>query len=80
MKLPRDISGRQLAKALRVFGYATTRQTASHMRLTTLEQGQHHLTIPDHPSLRIGTLSAILSAVAEHFGTTRENVAERLFG
>jgi hypothetical protein len=76
MKLPRDISGRQLAKALRVFGYATT---ASHIRLTTLEQGEQHLTIPDHPSLRIGTLSAILSAVAEHFGMTRERVAEQLF-
>jgi len=35
MKLPRDVSGDDLAKALRVLGYEVTRQTGSHYRVTT---------------------------------------------
>ncbi len=35
MKLPRDISGEELAKLLKKFGYEITRQTGSHIRLTT---------------------------------------------
>ena len=35
MKLPRDISGADLARALTSLGYAVTRQTGSHMRLST---------------------------------------------
>lgn len=46
MKLPRDVSGDALAKALRAFGYQVTRQTGSHLRLTTDEGGEHHVTIP----------------------------------
>jgi len=49
------------------------------MRLTTIERGEHHLTIPAHAALRIGTLAAILSAVAAHFDSNREDVARRLF-
>ncbi len=45
MKLPRDLSGEELAALLRRYGYEVTRQTGSHMRLTTLEGGEHHLTI-----------------------------------
>ena len=49
------------------------------MRLTTLEQGEHHITIPRHGSLRIGTLAAVLDDVAEHFDLSRDDVTERLF-
>jgi predicted RNA binding protein YcfA (HicA-like mRNA interferase family) len=80
MRLPRDLSGDDLAKALRAFGYALTRQTGSHMRLTTLQQGEHHVTIPRRDPLRVGTLAGILSDVAEHFGTTRQELADTLFG
>ncbi len=79
MKLPRNVSGQRLAKALAVFGYVITRQTGSHMRLSTIVGGQHHLTIPDHSPLRVGTLAAIISEVAQHSGSTREDVAKRLF-
>jgi predicted RNA binding protein YcfA (HicA-like mRNA interferase family) len=79
VKLPRDVSGPELAKALSALGYRTTRQTGSHVRLTTTEHGEHHITIPSHAELRVGTLSAILGDVAEHFGTTREAIAKRLF-
>lgn len=48
MRLPRDLSGRALAQQQRRYGYQVTRETGSHMRLTTLQHGQHHVTIPDH--------------------------------
>ena len=79
MKIPRDVSGAQLAIALRVYGYRVTRQTGSHIRLTTTERGEHHVTVPAHAVLRVGTLAGILSDVAEHFATSREAVANRLF-
>ncbi len=72
MRLPRDLSGNDLAQVLRKLGYSITRQTGSHLRLTTQERGEHHLTIPLHSPLRIGTLSAILVDVATHFKLSRE--------
>jgi len=35
VKVPRDLSGAALAKALSKVGYQMTRQTGSHIRLTT---------------------------------------------
>ena len=80
MRLPRDLSGSDLAQALRKLGYTITRQTGSHLRLTTHEHGEHHLTIPQHTPLRVGTLSAILADVATHFELSREQLLDRLFG
>jgi predicted RNA binding protein YcfA (HicA-like mRNA interferase family) len=80
MRLPRDLSGDQLAVLLRRYGYEVTRQTGSHMRLTTTQEGEHHVTIPRYGSLRVGTLSAILSDVAEHMGISRQALLEALFG
>jgi predicted RNA binding protein YcfA (HicA-like mRNA interferase family) len=37
MKIPRDISGSKLIQLLAQVGYETTRQTGSHVRLTTQE-------------------------------------------
>jgi len=62
------------------YGYEVTRQTGSHMRLTTTLGGQHHVTIPRHKSLRVGTLSAILRDVADHLDMPREMLLETLFG
>ena len=78
MKLPRDVSGDDLAKALRVLGYEVTRQTGSHYRVTTAQGGEHHLTIPRHIPLRIGTFAAILDDVAEHFGISRSELIVRI--
>lgn len=80
MRLPRDLSGQDLARALAAFGYAATRQTGSHLRLTTQHHGEHHVTIPDHPALRIGTLAAVLDDVATHLGKSRADLVEALFG
>jgi predicted RNA binding protein YcfA (HicA-like mRNA interferase family) len=79
MRLPRDIDASDLIKALRPFGYETTRQTGSHIRLTTQQNGQHHLTIPNHDPIKIGTLQAILTEVAQHAGISKEEVIVRLF-
>ncbi|MGQ9600781.1 MAG: type II toxin-antitoxin system HicA family toxin [Candidatus Zipacnadales bacterium] len=65
---------------LRRYGYEETRQTGGHMRLTTTQEGEHHVTIPRHGSLWVGTLSAILSDVAEHLGISRQALLEELFG
>ncbi len=81
MKLPRDLAGRELSRALeKKFGYQVTRETGSHLRLTTQVGGQHHLTIPDHDNLRVGTLAAILGEVGTHFQLERADVVRRLFG
>lgn len=79
-RLPRDLTGESLAKALSRLGYAQTRQTGSHMRLTTRERGEHHVTIPRHDPLRVGTLGGILGEVAAHFEASRDDIIERLFG
>jgi predicted RNA binding protein YcfA (HicA-like mRNA interferase family) len=80
LRLPRDVSGDDLAKALGDLGYRITRQSGSHLRLTTLERGEHHVTIPRHAALRVGTLSGLLGDVAQHFALSREELIERLFG
>jgi predicted RNA binding protein YcfA (HicA-like mRNA interferase family) len=80
MRLPRDLSGQELARVLHVFGYTITRQTGSHLRLTTLEQGEHHVTIPNHNPIKVGTLSGILTEVAGHLKLEKSELQQRLFG
>jgi len=80
MKLPRDLSGPDLAKSLRAFGYEITRQTGSHLRVTTQQHGEHHVTIPNRSPVKVGTLSGILSDVSRHLGISREELLKRLTG
>lgn len=80
MKLPRDLSGAELIRSLGKLGYRVTRQSGSHVRLTTDTPSQHHVTIPNHDPLKVGTLAAILADVAAHSRLSREQVVERLFG
>lgn len=80
MKLPRDIGGEELARLLRRYGYEVVRQTGSHLRLTTTQEGEHHLTIPRHKSLKVGTLNGILKDVAEHLKKDKETLVQELFG
>ncbi len=80
MRLPRDLSGAELARLLRRYGYKVSRQTGSHLRLTSTMMGtEHHLTVPAHKDLRLGTLGSILSSVADYLKKDRENLAEELF-
>lgn len=78
MKLPRGLSGAELAKALQVLGYGRVRQDGSHIRLTTQQGGQHHVTVPHHNPIKLGTLSGILKAVATHHKLTLDELLRRL--
>ncbi len=80
MKLPRDLGGRELAKLLSRYGYRVSRQTGSHLRLTTSLGGEHHVTIPAHDALRVGTVSAILQEVATHLKRNRAELIDELWG
>jgi predicted RNA binding protein YcfA (HicA-like mRNA interferase family) len=79
MRLPRDISGKDLIKRLEAFGYFTTRQTGSHVRVTTSLAGEHHITVPLHDQLRVGTLNSIISDLAGHFSLDKAEVISKLF-
>lgn len=80
MRLPRDLTRAELIKTLVNLGYRQTRQTGSHVRLTCENPQQHHVTVPLHDPLRIGTLSAILGDVAVAQGVERDVLLKRLFG
>ena len=79
MKTPRDVSGKDLIKLLKRYGYEAVSQNGSHIKVTTEQNGQHHIAVPNHDPVKIGTLNGILSEVARHFGITKENVARMLF-
>jgi len=80
LKLPRDTGGHELAFLLRRYGYQITRQTGSHLRLTSsLKGSEHHLTIPAHKQLRVGTLNALLTDIASYLEMDRAKLVEELF-
>jgi predicted RNA binding protein YcfA (HicA-like mRNA interferase family) len=71
VKLPRDISGSEVVKALRRLGFEVTRQEGSHIRLT---KGGCHVTVPNHKALLPKTLQSILKQA----NITREEFLEVL--
>jgi predicted RNA binding protein YcfA (HicA-like mRNA interferase family) len=80
LKLPRDLSGHDLAHALRRYGYEVIRQTGSHLRLkSTIRGTDHSITIPAHHTLKLGTLNAILSGVATYLEVDRSQLLRELF-
>ena len=80
MRLPRDLSGADLVRALARIGYRVTRQTGSHVRLTTDLPSQHHVTVPAHDPLKVGTLSGIVADIAGHLKISRDELLQKLFG
>ena len=80
MKLPRDLSGEELVRSLRRYGYSVIRQTGSHIRLSSsIKGGEHHITVPAHKQLKIGTLAEILTNVAQYLEISRDALAQELF-
>lgn len=79
MRIPRDLSGRDLIKYLSALGYEVSRQSRSHIRLTTQQNGEHHVTISNLNPIKIGTLSSILNEIAQHFGKSKEDIIAGLF-
>ena len=78
MRLPRDVRGRDLQRALTTLGYQVTRRRGSHVRITTQINGEHHEVIPDHNPIKIKTLSSILKSVAAHHDLSVEELLEIL--
>jgi predicted RNA binding protein YcfA (HicA-like mRNA interferase family) len=79
MKLPRDISGRDLVKVLcRHWGYRQVHQVGSHIILQTDAPEHHRLSVPDHTPLRLGTFNAILRAAARAKQVEREDILRLL--
>jgi len=80
MKLPRDLGGEELATHLGKYGYQVVRQTGSHIRLTsTYKDTEHHLTIPRHKPLRVGTLNGIINEVSAYLEMEKQNLIDDLF-
>ncbi len=57
MKLPRDLSGSAVVRALERRGFTVARQSGSHVRLV---KAGMRVTVPLHRSLAVGTLQSIL--------------------
>ena len=79
-KIPRNISGRDLAKSLSQYGYQFDRQAGSHFSLKSNYKGfEHRITIPDHDFIKIGTLNNILNDVVDYLGIDKKKLIEKLF-
>jgi hypothetical protein len=80
MRLPRDTGGEELAVLPGKYEYRITRQTSSHIRLTSGIKGtEHHLTIPRHKSIKVGTLNDILKDIAAYLEIEKQKLIENLF-
>ena len=72
-KLPSDLSGHDLIKALERIGFVVQRQRGSHIVLRR-QTPFARVTVPNHKILRLGTLRTILHAA----GLTVEQLIELL--
>jgi predicted RNA binding protein YcfA (HicA-like mRNA interferase family) len=57
VKLPRDLSGREVVKGLKRLGFSVENQEGSHIRLS---RGGLRVTVPNHPALLPKTLKSIM--------------------
>ncbi|WP_456465656.1 type II toxin-antitoxin system HicA family toxin [Persephonella sp.] len=79
-KIPRDVNGKDLSKKLKKYGYTITRQTGSHIRLSSNYMGyEHHITIPEHNPLKVGTLNAILVEISSYLKIDKKKLINELF-
>jgi predicted RNA binding protein YcfA (HicA-like mRNA interferase family) len=75
MKIPRNLSGREVAATfVRRLDYRVVHERGSHIALETDEPSHQRIAIPDHQSLRLGTLIAIFRAVASHKHVERDAI------
>jgi predicted RNA binding protein YcfA (HicA-like mRNA interferase family) len=79
VKIPRDLSGQQLADVLcKHWQYVQVHRVGSHIILETSAPSHHRIAVPAHHALRVGTLNSILRSVAQHKRATREAILETL--
>ncbi|MGH7941716.1 MAG: type II toxin-antitoxin system HicA family toxin [Limisphaerales bacterium] len=62
----------------RDWGYRQVHQEGSHIILQTEMPSHQRLAVPNHNPLRVGTLNAILRAVATHKGVDRQTLLDSL--
>jgi len=82
VRMPRNLSGVQIATLLRRrYAYNFVRQRGSHMRLASTVMGyEHHISVPRHNPVRVGTLDEILGQVSEYLGIGQDELMQDLFG
>ena len=78
MKLPRGLSGADVAAVPNRLGYRQTRQTGSHVRMTVSFPRQAHLTVPLARAIPPGTLAALIKDAAAHLDTTTEDILRKI--
>ncbi len=62
-----------------MLGYERIRQDGSHIRLSTELNGTHHVTVPNHKPLKVGTLlGGVLKPVAAHHKMSVEELLQKL--
>jgi predicted RNA binding protein YcfA (HicA-like mRNA interferase family) len=71
VKLPRDVSGVEAARALKRFGFIEQRQTGSHL---ILRKDARTVVVPQHKPLKPGTLKGVI----EQAGLTLEQFVSEL--
>lgn len=77
MKSPRKINANNLIRFLSLHDYEVSRQKGSHIRLSK-KDGSHHITIPNHDPIKVGTLNSILNDLSKHLNIEKENLFEKL--
>jgi len=79
MKIPRDISSDNIIQSLKKYDYKVTRQTSSHIRLTSNLKGKkHNITIPKHKDLKVGTINNILNDISKYLEIDKESLIKDL--
>lgn len=80
MKIPRDVSAKDLIKSLEHIGYYVERQKGNHITLRCVKDPKtHNVTIPNYNPIKLGTLNNILKDIAAFFEISKEEIIERLF-
>ena len=79
-RTPRELAANDLIKLLhKRYTYEVSRRVGNHIRLTTTKNGEHHITIPNHNPIKLGTLSSILTDIASHLNITKQQLLDELF-
>ncbi len=73
--IPKDITGKELVKRLKLLGYIAIRQNG----VQTEQNGKHSETVPNHDPMKQGTLRIILKNIANHFDLTLDELELILF-
>ena len=75
MRLPRDLSGRDVARALvRALESRIVHRRGSHIVMEKERPTHQRIAIPDHSIRRVGTLNAIIKSIASDKGVEKNVV------